>query len=105
MKRGRPSSSTSVSSSERLSMTDTRVDESIAAERLQARELLLVRFGELLGEQSAEARFGILGDLPITFAIEIPIAQLRGHSKDRPLLQLPIEILLYAPGIEASEQR
>src|SRR5690606_27485073 len=60
---------------------------------------------ELLGEQRAEARFSIVRDLAVTFSVEIPIAKLGRHSKDRALLQLPVELVLKPAGIEASQHR
>src|SRR5688500_18225360 len=66
---------------------------------LEARELLLVRCRELLAEQLAEGRLGILDHCPHPLAVLIPVAELAGHVQQRALLQVAVELLLQRAGI------
>src|SRR4030095_10369576 len=96
------SSSTSVSSSTTFP-SGARLFVATARQSLQPIELLLVRLGEGVAEQGAERALRVLCQVRILVAIQIPVAQLRRHSEDRALLDLPVELVLQAIWIELRE--
>src|SRR5687767_4442412 len=98
------SSSTSVSSSTK-SPGRCALLFATACQSLHPFHLLFVRLREGVAEQRAERVLRILREVGILVAIQIPVAQLRGHAEDRAFLDLPVELLLQLVRIQLREHR
>ncbi len=76
-----------------------------AVQGLEPHELFFVCLGKLVAEQIAKARVGVLDHIMKSVAIKFPVFELRGTAQERSRLELAVELLLEAPGLEIREHR